>query len=117
MIVTPSLANEYDDIMRDFQIRYEQLDEDLKAMLNPLSITKRDLKDLFIMTIYYPEIPNHLNGITFRELSNECMKKIISEVVYLSFTRVDGDDEKMELTGNSENGIKIKGLYYIPQER
>jgi hypothetical protein len=110
-----SLLTEFDEIAESFVQRCDNLDDDLKKILLPFkgnNIVGSKLLELFMSKIYYPELIE-FNFISFQDLSNDCMKKILDEVFNLFFTF--DDDYRFKLSGKSENSVELKSFYFKPR--
>ena len=99
------LYDEYCDILKETKDRIAGFDDELKTKLS--SLPKEKMMDLFQSRVYYPEL-TELNFITFIELSNECMKKILDQKFILTFTC---NDSRYKLYGKSIEDVEINSIY------
>jgi len=111
------------EIIGENMQRYESLDADLKARLEPLVdrnsisfIPMDKIVDLFMSHVYYPEL-TELNFISFGELSNDCMKKVLSQEFNLIFIPdPDTNSSLLIVKGVSTDGVKIGAYYSKPRK-
>jgi hypothetical protein len=114
-----SLYNDYYRILKEYKIRYDELDDDLKSQLDSLmgndffSILNK-VVSLFASSVKYPEMSEDVIYITFDKLSNNCIKKILSQTFNLTF-KTD-DEKRLIIHGENNDGVIFAAYYFQPQK-
>jgi len=117
---TSTLYEEFGEIVFSCKKRYDDLDDDLKILVtplmsNPLIYVPMDrMIDLFQCRVLYPELPEGEKFISFSELSNGSMRKILSQKFNLVFAQ-KGD--VLLVRGESNDGVIFRTQYYKPQKK